>query len=112
MPFQNAPAIVACGAKICRDESVVVRDRKKLGDSLIIAAISFCCYQYFEPCISFQRDDFHILKPCIFAKFCPLAKPDAVFTIIQDMLFSIVRHPFNCRYLKSEISLPDLKKMR
>ena len=31
MPFQNAPAIVACGAKICRDESIVVRYNKKTG---------------------------------------------------------------------------------
>jgi hypothetical protein len=29
MPFQNAPAIIACGAKICRDELIVVRHNKK-----------------------------------------------------------------------------------
>jgi hypothetical protein len=29
MPFQNAPAIVACGAKIGQDDSIVVRYNKK-----------------------------------------------------------------------------------
>ena len=29
MPFQNAPAIVVCGAKICQDDSIVVRYNKK-----------------------------------------------------------------------------------
>jgi len=33
MPFQNAPAIVACGAKIYRDESIVVRYNKKSGEN-------------------------------------------------------------------------------
>jgi len=90
MPFQNAPAIVACGAKICRDESIVVRydkisgenflmwleqiglfyefrKRKKSDDNLVMVAFLFCCYQYFEPCKSFQRAYFHFFKPCIFA---------------------------------------------
>jgi len=29
MPFQNAPGIAACGAKICQDDSIVVRYNKK-----------------------------------------------------------------------------------
>jgi hypothetical protein len=36
MPFQNAPAIVACGAKICRDESIVVRYNKKSGENFLM----------------------------------------------------------------------------
>jgi hypothetical protein len=31
MPFQNAPANVVCGAKINRDEAVVVRYNEKIG---------------------------------------------------------------------------------
>jgi|WetSurSiteA1Bulk_404760.scaffolds.fasta_scaffold00872_10 hypothetical protein len=31
MPFQNAPANVVCGAKILRDEMIVVRHNKKSG---------------------------------------------------------------------------------
>ena len=31
MPFQNAPANVECGAKISRDELIVVRYNKKIG---------------------------------------------------------------------------------
>ena len=31
MPFQNAPANGGCGAKICRDEAVVVRYNEKIG---------------------------------------------------------------------------------
>jgi hypothetical protein len=36
MPFQNAPAIVACGAKICRDESIVVRYNKKPAENFLM----------------------------------------------------------------------------
>jgi hypothetical protein len=36
MPFQNAPAIVACGAKICRDESIVVRNNKRSGENFLM----------------------------------------------------------------------------
>ena len=35
MPFQNAPANVVCGAKICRDESNVVRYDKKPGENFL-----------------------------------------------------------------------------
>jgi len=37
MPFQNAPAIVVCGAKICKDDSIVVRLNKKSGNFFIVA---------------------------------------------------------------------------
>jgi hypothetical protein len=90
MPFQNAPAIVACGAKICRDESIVVRYNKKSGENLLMwmenigffmnswkgrnrmitclgLPFLFCCYQDFEPCKPFQWADFHSFKPGIFA---------------------------------------------
>jgi hypothetical protein len=36
MPFQNAPAIVACGAKICMDGAIVVRYNKKSGENFLM----------------------------------------------------------------------------
>jgi hypothetical protein len=36
MPFQNAPANGGCGAKICRDESNVVRYNKKAGENFLL----------------------------------------------------------------------------
>jgi hypothetical protein len=36
MPFQNAPANGVCGAKISRDEPIVVRYNKKPGENFLL----------------------------------------------------------------------------
>jgi len=36
MPFQNAPANVACGAKICSDNAIVVRYNKKPAENFLM----------------------------------------------------------------------------
>jgi len=36
MPFENAPGFVAGGAKICQDDSIVVRYNKKSGENFLM----------------------------------------------------------------------------
>jgi len=48
MPFQNAPANVVCGARICQNESIVVQYNKKSGENFLMRRdhIGFFIYSW------------------------------------------------------------------